>query len=176
LNTYKNKGFTLVELVVVMSIISLLSSIVLVNLNGYFAKARDARRLSDMQTIRTALIMYYAKYGRYPDPTGNDCGGWDTGYNGGIGSGDKFIQQLADAGVISTVPGDPTSTSACGGYRYYRYGGGYYTTCCNNGTFFVLGITGMETGAHPNPSSPGWSCPGFRDWQGEFDWVTGGCE
>jgi len=56
------KGFTLIELLVVVSIISLLSSIVLASLNTARAKARDARRKSDLNEIRTALEFYFDKY------------------------------------------------------------------------------------------------------------------
>jgi len=55
----KNKGFTLIELLVVIAIIGILSSIVLVSLGGARAKARDARRESDIRQISIALEMDY---------------------------------------------------------------------------------------------------------------------
>lgn len=58
-------GFTLIELLVVISIIGLLSSIVLTSVNSARAKARDARRKSDLRTISLALELYYDKYGTY---------------------------------------------------------------------------------------------------------------
>jgi type II secretion system protein G len=64
-NHHKN-GFTIIELIVVISIISLLASIVLVNVNGYLAKARDARRAADIAQLQKALEMYYADHGQYP--------------------------------------------------------------------------------------------------------------
>lgn len=170
---HKQKGFTIIELIVVIAIISLLSSIVVANVNGVRVKARDARRLAEMKQIQLALIMYFEKYGHYPYNTDNDCSGWDTGYDKSAGDL-SFIQPLIDGGIMSYVPGDITSTSQCGGYRYYRYDGGY--SCdASRGAFFVLGTTDMETTGNPHPSSPGWNCPD-RNWQNEFDWVVGGYE
>ena len=65
------RGFTLVELLVVIAIIALLSTLSVVALNSARAKARDARRLSDIKQIRTALELYYdANNQQYP--SGND--------------------------------------------------------------------------------------------------------
>jgi len=60
------KAFTLVELLVVIAIIGILSTLSVVALNSARAKARDARRLSDIKQIRTALDMYYDSAGTYP--------------------------------------------------------------------------------------------------------------
>ena len=176
MNNFKIKGFTLIELLVVVAIIGLLSSIVLASLNSARTKARDTRRLLDMRQIQTALALYKDSYGCYPNNTDTaDCSGWDTGFNGGQGSGDIFIQPLETANLISKTPGDSVTISSCGGYRYYRYGAGSSGCDVSRGAFFVLGVTDMETSGRPYPSSPGWSCPS-RNWQNEFDWVVGGFE
>ncbi len=60
------KGFTLIELLVVISIIGLLSSVVLTSVNSARAKARDARRITDLKQIQTALEFYYDTNGSYP--------------------------------------------------------------------------------------------------------------
>ena len=60
------KGFTLVELLVVIAIIGILSTLSVVSLNSARAKSRDARRLSDIKQIRTALDMYYDSNSTYP--------------------------------------------------------------------------------------------------------------
>ncbi len=62
------KGFTLIELLVVIAIIGILSTTVLVFLGGVRAKARDAKRQSDIAQIQLALELDYSddeKYSQY---------------------------------------------------------------------------------------------------------------
>ncbi len=172
---HNNKGFTIIEILVVISIIGFLSSIILVSLQEARTKTRDTIRLSNMQQILLALKMYYNDNGAYPENTDNDCSGWDAGYNGGPASNDPFIQPLVTTGFFTRTPGDPTTTGNCGGYAYYRYNAGAAGCDSSRGAFFVLGVRDMETSGRPHPTSPGWSCP-LRNWQTEFDWVTGGFE
>lgn len=53
------KGFTLVELLVVIAIIGLLSTIAFISLNRARAKARDAKRISDVRGLQSAMELYY---------------------------------------------------------------------------------------------------------------------
>ncbi len=64
----KNTGFTLIELLVVIAIISLLSTTVMASLNQARQKSRDAKRITDMKAIQTALEMYYNDNSGYPNP------------------------------------------------------------------------------------------------------------
>lgn len=61
-----NKGFTLIELLVVIVIIGILATLATVALSSARGKARDARRVSDVKQIMTALEMYYNDAQGYP--------------------------------------------------------------------------------------------------------------
>jgi len=62
----KQKGFSLLELLVVIGIIVILAAISIVALNGQRANARDAKRISDITLMKTALELYYSDEGEYP--------------------------------------------------------------------------------------------------------------
>lgn len=59
------RGFTLVELMVVLSIISLMSSIVLASLSTARARAADAAIRTDLNNIRSFSQIYFSNLGQY---------------------------------------------------------------------------------------------------------------
>ncbi len=62
-------GFTLIELLIAISIIAILSVVGLVIFSGVQAKARDGKRVNDLQQIQVALEEYYQDNGSYPSDT-----------------------------------------------------------------------------------------------------------
>ncbi len=69
-------GFTIVELLTVIVVISILASITVVAFSGAQARARDAQRDAAVSTIKTALELYKMDTGGYPTPCANvnaDC-------------------------------------------------------------------------------------------------------
>ncbi|MFH0923403.1 MAG: prepilin-type N-terminal cleavage/methylation domain-containing protein [Candidatus Falkowbacteria bacterium] len=105
------KGFTLVELLVVIAIIGLLSTLAVVALNNARQKARDARRVSDVKQIQTALELYYNDEGGYPATVATAITGPTSGVT-----------------YMALVPGNPqpgdTTLAGCGGdvYTYAQTG------------------------------------------------------
>ncbi len=61
-----NKGFTLIELLVVIFIIGILAGVILPNFVSSRERARDSRRKSDLNEVRSALRLYYNDNQSYP--------------------------------------------------------------------------------------------------------------
>jgi type II secretion system protein G len=59
-------GFTLIELLIVIAVIGLLSTISIIVLNSARVRSRDARRVSDIQVIRSALEQHWLENAAYP--------------------------------------------------------------------------------------------------------------
>jgi len=108
----KKQGFTLIELLVVIAIIGILATIVLVSLNIARAKARDARRSSDMHQVALAMEMYYDANGSsYASPGGND---WADDFATACTTGSGGAISLGSETFLSAFPADPsTNTYYC---------------------------------------------------------------
>jgi prepilin-type N-terminal cleavage/methylation domain-containing protein len=65
----RKKGFTLVELLIVIAIISILTIVTVGQFQTARARARDAQRKGDLSNMTKALEMYYADLGVFPDAT-----------------------------------------------------------------------------------------------------------
>lgn len=72
INTLKQRlkrdesGFTLIELLVVIAIIAILAALILVALNAAQQGARDSKRQSNANQMKTAMANYYSANGDYP--------------------------------------------------------------------------------------------------------------
>lgn len=63
----KKRGFTLVELMVVMAIIALLLSLALPRYFNHLESARETILRQDLAVMRDAIDKYHGDRGRYPD-------------------------------------------------------------------------------------------------------------
>ena len=66
LKKYSQKGFTIVELLIVIVVIGILAALVLNTFSGVQKRARDTQRQTDVNAIATQLEVYYNDNGTYP--------------------------------------------------------------------------------------------------------------
>lgn len=120
----KTSGFTLIELLVVISIIGVLASVVLASLNSARIKARDVRRIADLNQIQLALNLYYDANNAYPS-----VAAWVTSVGGALwlpGISPVYIATVpVDPLNIGCSPIGPAGTSPWGGGSNYCYVYGY---------------------------------------------------
>src|SRR3989344_5858351 len=94
----RRSGFTLIEILIVIAIISILSSVAIVGLPKIGGKGRDARRVSGMRQVQTALELYFTKNGNYPNVST-----WTALNN-------ELIDPTRGVG-ISGIPNDPRNAT-----------------------------------------------------------------
>ncbi|OGG11930.1 hypothetical protein A2Z00_03860 [Candidatus Gottesmanbacteria bacterium RBG_13_45_10] len=81
MNRLLKRGFTLIELLVVIAIIAVIVAFALTNFVGARQRAKDIKKKSELQSIKTAIRLYYNDNGAYPGPTTmaiNDLDGCGT--------------------------------------------------------------------------------------------------
>jgi general secretion pathway protein G len=83
-------GFTLVELLIVISLISILAAMGLVQYRNSVVSAREATLKTDLFRMRDAIDQYYADKGKYP----------------------SSLDALVSDGYMRRIPEDPITKSA----------------------------------------------------------------
>lgn len=134
------KGFTLIELLVVISIIAILVGVSIFGLAGARESARDARRKSDLELIRSGLELYKADCNDYP-PTANVVLNGIANLNG---DGSPATSCPVGNRYISGIPADPIPATRS--YRYVSAGTSYLLCAYLENAPSPLGdITGCGT-------------------------------
>jgi len=121
------QGFTLIEMLIVIAVISILAGIVLVGITGFQESARDTKRIGDLRSVQNSLELFYTRCGHYPT-NGAGCGGADAQSV----SWNDLANSFVGANIISgstKMPSDPKGVSE------YEYGYG------DSGFSYVLKAT-----------------------------------
>ncbi|HSX31002.1 MAG TPA: type II secretion system protein [Candidatus Saccharimonadales bacterium] len=101
----RSKGFTIVELLIVIVVIAILATLVIVTFTGIQQKARDSQRQTDINALDSHIEAYFASTGYYPSYADLSSGTWVSGNLKGLDP-----QALVDpkGGSIATGTGDAT--------------------------------------------------------------------
>lgn len=129
----KRKGFTLIEMLIVVAIIGILAGAVLVGLGPVQRGGRDSRRIADLRQVQNGLELYFNKCGYYPGgPAASGCTGFSQ-----ISGWSSLVNSLTQSAIgVNNVPNDPSAG------RNYFYG----TDSAGSG--YVLGAI-LEDSANP---------------------------
>lgn len=149
------RGFTIVELLIVIVVIGVLASIAIVAYNGVQAGARDAKRKSDVAAIVKALELYYTEKGHYPNATTYTPGSttinaaWSTTADASWANLEAVLQPY-----IAKLPRDPVSTPAVDvrsvvGYDYQYFGNQSSYCGVAPGQMYILNYR-LESSAQPD--------------------------
>ncbi len=110
----KERGFTLVEIIIVIAIVSILATVVLLNYGDVKKAVRDKQRVTDIEQIRLALRLYREANGTYPDcKTGMEI---RTGVTQPGGCSENINTALAP--YMTTIPEDPRADGSTYMYVY----------------------------------------------------------
>ena len=138
----KSQGFTMVELLVVMTIIAILVGISLVSFDNIRKSARDGKRKADLESVRSALEIYRTDCKTYPTDSEIIFDGNSTL------TGPADNAYCANVEYIAKVPSD-TSPNA---YYYKKISANSYILCAHleNSTALAVVACGSNCGGTCN--------------------------
>ena len=103
------KGFTIVELLVVIVVIGILVTIMVISYNGIQQRSRDSKRASDITQLKIAIEKLHSDKSMYPASCGDYTGCWIS----------SLAVELSP--YLQTVPHDPKNAiGSAGDYQYVR--------------------------------------------------------
>jgi prepilin-type N-terminal cleavage/methylation domain-containing protein len=122
----KNKGFTIVELLIVIVVIGILATLVIVTFTGIQQKGRNTQRQTDIKAVQGYVESFYAEYGFYPTGTDLTTPAFITKYMKGLDPKALVDPKQAQDGSATIA----TATVAAGTYQYsYVASNGSGGTC-----------------------------------------------
>lgn len=154
---YKQSGFTIVELLIVIVVIGILAAITLVSYGGVQERGRTASRLSAIRSIQKGLEAYKAMNGVYPPYSSMGTGGqpagltpiYGTAYEYSVATNDTWMRSLTQSGIVTKSVPDPINDNDHH-FIYIAYGQGGVGSCPE--PFYMLMANGWEGGMTTMPA------------------------
>lgn len=115
--TYRqpHTGFTLLEMLMVLAILTLLAGIIVSAVRDATESAHDGRRLQDMNTIVNAIQRYHFEHRAFPGPN-------DSGVIGNAGTcRSAFENDILSGDHLQRFPVDPAASSCTDSEHYYYW-------------------------------------------------------
>ena len=147
------RGFTIIELVVVIAIIGVLSAVVSSSVMAYVRKSKIARAEAEGQNLVKALLLFKGAHGDWPYLGGTPSEYFEVGGGGNLGYNDPYLIVNGEERHLSEVyPIDWTSGKTAeyfGGENTYYYA--YFYSAANNseidcGWMYIYGPSGYYGG------------------------------
>ncbi len=134
----KSRGFSLIELLVVVSIIGVLASLVIGSLHDIRIRARDTRRLADMKSIQTSLELYYLLHGEYPRVD------WASSHLDSWGGLESVLGQELPVDPLNIT--ETTSLAPFNDSYFYGYYGAVASSrgCSGQAYLLVINLEGVD--------------------------------
>jgi len=111
----KGKGFTLIELMVVIAIILILALIAIPAYRNMQLRAKKSKAQSDMRTLATVLQAYYTDWTEFPTTLNSLLGNVDTA--GGTNSGTSATGEQGPIKYLDVLPKDVFAPNADYNYK-----------------------------------------------------------
>ena len=109
----KQKGFSLIELLIVVAIILIIAAIAIPNLLRSKMAANQASAVASLRTLNTSSVLFYTNYGIYPSALSNLAP---------VGSSGTVSSTLAD--MIDSTLASANAAPGKSGYTFTWAGGG----------------------------------------------------
>jgi prepilin-type N-terminal cleavage/methylation domain-containing protein len=173
----KTKGFTLIELLVVICIVGILAGFAVVQMNGAINTANDAKKKTNLDSIKKALVMYGIENGeKYPSEDGcviGSCPTLDAVLEPFLPTDTEgsFVYQSSEDGTSFTL-----SSVLSSGYSYeYDSSTGIYSTNTP-----INGICGTSNGSNlssiPSTNLCNTGTAGTVNGSGPWTWSCAGTD
>ncbi|MCO8354323.1 pilin [Burkholderia cenocepacia] len=147
----KQKGFTLIELMITVAIVGILSAFAIPAYQNYATRAQVSEAVSLVASLKAAVIDYQANHGVYPSSNA------DIGFDGATGKFVQSVNVMSDGNVVATIS-NKANSPIIGKYIVL-------TPNANGGTDITLSFLDKLFGVNSAIAGQEWACFSNADQQ-----------